>query len=256
VLQRQLALLGYAAEFAENGAIALKWWREGRHALLLTDLHMPEMDGYDLASAIRRESRDATGARFPILALSANALKGEAVRASAAGMDDYLSKPISLKHLQTALNQWMPAPRVAATAATSDAKATPDVAAEAGATGPPAGGVLELQVLRDLIGDDEATVRELLADFLQAAQANAAALREAVNSGDLRRTADVAHKLKSAARSVGALALGLVCAELEAAGREAEELRAKQHLTGFEVAFGATEAAARAHLDSDQVRHG
>ena len=63
VILRQIELLGYAAEMASNGAEALRLWRTGHYALLLTDLHMPEMDGYALAEAIRREETQRGAAR-------------------------------------------------------------------------------------------------------------------------------------------------------------------------------------------------
>jgi PAS domain S-box-containing protein len=86
VLQRQLAVLGHAAEFAHNGDQALTCWRSGRHALLLTDLHMPELDGYALSTTIRLEEVIAGRPRMPIVALTANALKGEVARAREAGI--------------------------------------------------------------------------------------------------------------------------------------------------------------------------
>lgn len=79
VILQQLALLGHAAEVAPTGVEALRMWRNGHYGLVLTDLHMPEMDGYALTEAIRRE--EAGQRRIPILALTANALRGEANRA-------------------------------------------------------------------------------------------------------------------------------------------------------------------------------
>jgi len=108
VILQQLRLLGYAGEVAENGVEALHLWREGNYALLLTDLHMPEMDGYSLAQTIRQEERGEH--RLPIIALTANALRGEANRAKAAGIDTYLTKPVPLKNLRTTLEQWLPQP--------------------------------------------------------------------------------------------------------------------------------------------------
>src|SRR6185295_9341417 len=78
LLARQLNTLGYAAETAENGVIALQKWKTGRYALLITDCHMPEMDGYDLTRAIRTIEDAGGGRRFPIIACTANALQGEA----------------------------------------------------------------------------------------------------------------------------------------------------------------------------------
>ena len=71
VIGKQLSLLGYMADFAVNGRDALRHWQSGEYALLLTDLHMPEMDGYDLALAIREAERGRS--RIPIIALTANA---------------------------------------------------------------------------------------------------------------------------------------------------------------------------------------
>ena len=92
VLVEQLRLLGHCAEIAEDGCIALEKWRSGRFALLLTDCHMPHLDGFSLTGAIR--AAEAPGQRLPIIAVTANAMHGEAQRCLEAGMDDYLSKPL------------------------------------------------------------------------------------------------------------------------------------------------------------------
>jgi CheY-like chemotaxis protein len=73
--------------------------------MLLTDLHMPNMDGYELVAAIRRE--EPAGVRLPVMALTANALHGEAERATSAGMDGYLTKPVPLATLRGVLEQWV-----------------------------------------------------------------------------------------------------------------------------------------------------
>jgi PAS domain S-box-containing protein len=110
VIQLQLDMLGYRADLAANGVEALKLWRvgQGRYLALLTDLHMPEMDGYALTEQIRREEA-ASGLteRLPILALTANALRGEAERAQELGLDDYLTKPLMLEELEQALARWL-----------------------------------------------------------------------------------------------------------------------------------------------------
>ena len=110
VIIRQLELLGRAAEVACDGAEALRMWREGRYAMLLTDLHMPELDGYALTEAIRREeaSRSGLARRMPIVALTANALRGEDERAKAVGMEDYVTKPLQLERLRKVLDRWLP----------------------------------------------------------------------------------------------------------------------------------------------------
>jgi CheY-like chemotaxis protein len=106
VISEQLHLLGYAVEIAEDGVQALKKWRCGRYALLLTDCHMPNMDGFELTSAIRAE--ESAPNRLPIIAVTGNAMQGEAQRCLAAGMDDYLSKPLRMQELGAMLSKWLP----------------------------------------------------------------------------------------------------------------------------------------------------
>jgi CheY-like chemotaxis protein/HPt (histidine-containing phosphotransfer) domain-containing protein len=241
VITRQLALLGHAAEVAEDGARALQMWRDGGYALLLTDLHMPALDGYALAQAIRGEEAERSLVRMPILALTANALTGEALRARAAGMDDYLTKPVPVRLLHAALNQWMPTPQV-------------ESKAQAGAA-PPARAdtrVLDLNVLRQLVGDDDATVHELLSDFLVSAQDQARALRNAFHAGDLRHVASIAHKLKSGSRSVGALALGDLCADLERQPSATDAQTVLPKLALFDSTFSAVVAQIESHFGALQ----
>ena len=107
VIGRQLASLGYQCEFAEDGEAALRAWRDGDFDLLLTDCHMPGLDGYQLASAIREDERAAGRDRMPIIAVTANALDGEAQRCVDAGMDDYLAKPLEVAALDRCLRRWL-----------------------------------------------------------------------------------------------------------------------------------------------------
>lgn len=205
VILQQLALLGYAADVAGDGCQALARWQSGAYALLLTDLHMPEMDGYSLSLAIRRD--EAGKRRIPIVALSANALKDELERCRAVGMDDYLSKPARLMDLKAMLTKWLPAAAVS----------RPDMPVSP-ASGDSAGPV-DLRILEALVGDDPALIREFLQDYRISAARAAAELQRACEAGAAAEVAAVAHRLKPSARSVGALALGDLCAELEQAGK-------------------------------------
>jgi CheY-like chemotaxis protein len=104
VTMRQLRACGFDADLAIDGRAAVDRWRDGRYALILTDLHMPEMDGYDLAREIRRS--EGEGRRVPIVAFTANAVKGETENCLAAGMDDCLTKPVRLPDLKAMLKKW------------------------------------------------------------------------------------------------------------------------------------------------------
>jgi len=107
VLGHQLAALGYEYESASNGKDGLSMWREGDYDLVLTDCHMPVMNGFELTQAIRFEEATHAIPKMPIVAVTANALQGEAERCRAAGMDDYLSKPVKLDDMNAVLSKWV-----------------------------------------------------------------------------------------------------------------------------------------------------
>ncbi len=109
VIVQQLRALGYPADVVPDGREAFKRWESGDYAMLVTDLQMPEMDGYELSEAIRAVEKHKGRSPIPIVALSANVLKDEAVRCQAAGMDDYLAKPAGLPQIRAMLEKWLPA---------------------------------------------------------------------------------------------------------------------------------------------------
>lgn len=108
LLARQIKLLGLQSETAENGKVALSLWRQGRFALVITDCHMPEMDGYGLVRAIRHIEAEQLLTSTPVIAWTANALAEEERLCHAAGMDDLLVKPADLTQLKKMLEKWLP----------------------------------------------------------------------------------------------------------------------------------------------------
>jgi len=215
VIRRQLGVLGYACEITGNGVQALEAWKTGRYALLLTDCHMPEMDGYELAGAIRR-MESGTARHGPIVAITANALQGEAERCLAAGMDDYLTKPLAMAALQATLRKWLPESvgEPYRDASTSDLHL---VAFTATGDGP-----VNDRAIKDMFGDDEATFKEVLDSFVGPSEEIVAAILAALDSRDASAVKGAAHKLKSSARTVGADELADTCAALESAGKMAD----------------------------------
>ncbi|WP_173983188.1 response regulator [Magnetospirillum sp. SS-4] len=108
VIQRQLRLLGYDVELRGDGRAALEAWRQRDFAAIITDCHMPRMDGFQLTAAIRAEEAGG-GRHIPIIALTANAMAGEAERCIGAGMDFYLAKPVEMGRLKDALDRLLTA---------------------------------------------------------------------------------------------------------------------------------------------------
>jgi PAS domain S-box-containing protein len=209
VIRRQLAVLGYACEIADDGALALDAWRAKPYALLLTDCHMPNMDGFELTAAIRGDEVDST-ARARIVAITANALEGEAERCIAAGMDDYLSKPVALPALKATLEKWMPAGSGGGGGVAPEPISVPTEASDA---------VVDPAFLRDSFGDDGSLIAEILGDYVQPALDIVAEIDAAYAAHSATSVGAAAHKLKSASRSIGANALADLCERLEAAGK-------------------------------------
>ncbi len=242
VILRQLQLLGYVAEVAADGVKALDLWRNNQYALLLTDLHMPDMDGYELTKAIRAE--ESAGVRLPIIALTANALKGEAIRAKQAGMDDYMTKPAQLQLLETNLSHWLGTQEKLLEAA-NDAKLPLETSQRVQR--------IDLSVLTDLVGSDEDTLQELLKDYLHTAKDVACELHETAVPEDASRIKQLAHKLKSSSRAVGALSLGDTCAELENACSVSDYVVVIDKLAEFKSRFVAVEAQIVARLSDPDI---
>ncbi len=201
VLAGQLDILGVGVDLARNGIEALTQWRSGGYALVLTDIHMPDMDGFELTRQIRTEEAGRReGVRTPIVALTANALKGEAERCLAAGMDDYLTKPLTLERLRAALDRWM-----------RDAPPAPaDAAPET---------IIDRSALGRLFGDNPAMIARMTSRFRDSAARLVADIDAQWSAEDLASVAETAHKLKGAARTGGATALGDLAAALEQEAR-------------------------------------
>lgn len=213
VIGHQLALLGLSVEVASDGLDALARWRTGRaqqrHALLLTDLHMPGIDGYTLAATIRTEEGD--GARIPIVALSANALRGEIDRCRSAGMDDYLSKPVQTDDLDEMLRRWMP-PRESQNAGLFDVDVCEELEMVDVELGPCA---YDDQALAGLVGDDPAVLAEFRHRFVLTAFNTMDEMRRAASNGDVATLGNLAHRLKSSCRVIGAVSLAACCDRIE-----------------------------------------
>lgn len=284
VILQQFALLGYVADMANDGREALAKWQQGHHALLLTDLHMPNMDGYELAAAIRQAEGKVGGKgegkveRMPIIALTANAMKSEAQRCKAIGMDDYLTKPVLLGQLQTMLQQWLPdsgqadaeptnqhglcaTPRdetvrpepvegrlYPGSASTSSARTVEfhvKNAEELVTSAQPATlfDVLDRSALPKQFGNNPALMARLFKDYQRSAHKAAVEIRAAIALEDCTAVVAAAHKLKSSSRAVGALALGEMCQQLEQAGKDGQVDAVRALGAEFETALAAALAA-------------
>jgi CheY-like chemotaxis protein len=187
-----LKLLGYQAEVAGTGLAALEALTRQSYDLVLMDCQMPELDGY--ATTTRLRALEGPARHTPVIAMTAHALPGDRERCLAAGMDDYLSKPLRLEALREVLWRWGPAP--------------PGTALPAAASPLDQGVVAELQAL---MGE---TFGQAVHAFLQDAQKYLEAIRLAVVRGDTQTLSRMAHTLKGSSSNLGATRLASLCADL------------------------------------------
>jgi PAS domain S-box-containing protein len=249
---RILEKLGYQADVVGNGLEVLDALDRIPYPLVLMDCQMPEMDGFAATAAIR--ARENGGQHTPIIAMTAGAMQGDRERCLAAGMDDYISKPVRPEQLGALLARWLPrepaadeagagkeggaagaeAPggQAASSAAARDAGAGGQAAAGAGAAAGIAGSEdaaeeaepsVDTNVLAQLgdpaRGGDPAFLAELIALFRDEAPKHVAALRGAAAAGDAAALDSTAHTLKGSGSYLGATRLRALCEQLEALGK-------------------------------------
>ena len=225
VMLEQLRLLGYTAECAQDGEEALALWRSGRFDLLLSDCHMPNMDGYELSEAIRQA--EPAGSRMPIIAVTANVTKGVKEHCLSRGMDDCIAKPLRMQVLADILLKWMPA-----------APSTP----------PQRWLGWDPAVMPGLMGGSAAMHHRLWAKFLTSARDHLQQIDIAAAQADAISVAGEAHKLCASARTVGALGLGDLCAALEAAARAGDTAACSALAQELPLVFAAVAEAIEAHI--------
>ena len=235
VIGRQLSVFGYAHEIADNGEVALIMLTERAYGLLLSDVHMPHMDGYELTRTIRKNEKK-TGAHLPIVAITANALQGEGDRCLEAGMDAYMSKPARMKDMRNCLEKWI--------GKKASGKASPP--ARKGTAGSAALGasktadeVVQLDDLIELLSNDEDVINSILSKFPAAAEEEVGKIESAHNAGEWAEIGQVGHKLKGSSLMIGANQLADICEGLEAAGTAGDEAVAGELITKLRPALKA-----------------
>jgi CheY-like chemotaxis protein/HPt (histidine-containing phosphotransfer) domain-containing protein len=211
---RLLEKLGCSVDVAANGVEAVDMSAESDYAAIFMDCQMPELDGYEATARIRRRERDGT--HVPIVAMTANTMEGDRERCIAAGMDDYLPKPLRVEELEDALRRAL------------------------GNGGAAAGPLVDRELLDELM-DDGALDASLMELFADESRAQLDALRAAIDAGDAAEVKRLAHTMKGGAGTVGATRMAALAAELEQDPTgPSEELLSR--LAELEEAFELTQA--------------
>jgi signal transduction histidine kinase/HPt (histidine-containing phosphotransfer) domain-containing protein/ActR/RegA family two-component response regulator len=210
VARRMLERLGYVVDVAATGAEAAAAIRGREYAAVLMDVQMPDMDGYEATRAVR--VMEAGARHTPIIALTASAMREDRERCLAAGMDDYIAKPLAPERLEASLLRWAPltGPRAAAGERPGS---------EPGA--PAARGPVDWDVLDDLLTvAPPEFMSELLTLFVRDARAAIADLRRARLDQDVWAWRRVAHKIRGSCATLGAQAMMETTRHMEALDQE------------------------------------
>jgi signal transduction histidine kinase/CheY-like chemotaxis protein/HPt (histidine-containing phosphotransfer) domain-containing protein len=215
VIRQQFALLGVNMDLSADGAQAFERWQaaraQGGYSLLLTDLHMPALDGRALTQRIRAEEHP--GERLPIIGLSANAIPEDIERCLQAGMDDYLTKPVQLRQLSRVLQRWI---GLGATAGHDLGVAPPPAAADKREVpGDDDLADVDFDVLPDMFDGDQQLAADFRARFIPLARADLDLIETTVRDGAWSQVADLAHRMKSSCRLVGARRMAALCDAIE-----------------------------------------
>ncbi len=225
-----LDVLGCQAEVAANGQEAVEAVARTGYDLILMDCQMPVLDGFAATAAIRRWEQAQSRPRLPIIALTANIVKGFREQCLAVGMDDYLSKPFEQEQLAALLEHWLPAapaampvqPPVPNAAASNNVDAQPATSLPAPPV--PTASPLDERALAQIRAlqrpDQPSVLGKIIGLYLDGAPALLQRLREAVAAGDSEALRQAAHSFKSGSANLGATQLAAACKELEQRGRD------------------------------------
>jgi CheY-like chemotaxis protein/HPt (histidine-containing phosphotransfer) domain-containing protein len=213
VAVRLLERLNYRVDVVADGIAAVAAWQAGTFDLVLMDCQMPNMDGYEATRGIRKlEGELGDGKRhIPIVALTAHAMRGDEEKCRAAGMDDYLSKPIDRAKLEACLERLLPGTDSTGTMRAIET-ASPDGDATHLGQHP-----IDWDALLALIEGDEVFARELVESFRGTGDKALAAIAAAVAGGDHATIREAAHDLKGASANLHAAAAASAAAQLETA---------------------------------------
>jgi len=250
VARNMLKALGCEFVIVPNGKEALQAIQREHFDIVLMDCQMPVMDGYAATRAIREHQAGlGTPQRTPVIALTANALLGDAQVCLDAGMDDHLAKPYTRQQLAAVMMRWLPAELIERPAPAGDP--SPGAATAAAAARPkPNAGMLDQRALDNIraVDDDGSVLDEVIQMFLDEAPEHLAALRQAQAGGDCVELARVAHAMKSSSFNVGAKSLGELCKRLERQGKDGDAAGAGDLVAAIEITLEDVKPLLRAEM--------
>jgi two-component system sensor histidine kinase/response regulator len=220
VAERMLTKAGYSVDVANNGLEVLRALESGiQYHVVLMDVQMPEMDGFEATAAIRRDERWRA---VPIIAITAHAMKGDEQRCRNAGMDDYIAKPIDPETLVSTIEKW-----IGGNAETEHDKAPQEAGQKP----------MDIDGAAQRLGGDLEFMLEIVQEFMNFAPAQIEGIRAEVRSGNAPGIEHACHTLKGAAASINAEQIRAIALRLEEIGRSTDLRNAETALAELEAEF-------------------
>jgi len=248
VAARIVQQLGYKPDTAVNGRVALEALDKEHHDLVFMDVMMPEMDGLEATRNIRERQKNPTAnpnyrARILIIAMTAHAMQTDKEKCLAAGMDDYLAKPIRPADVRGAIEKWAPQIQTAQPAETGPgAIPAPEEVAAAAAPAAPEEPAVDLSRFNDMSGGDPAMAKELIEMFDKQTTQQLKQIEDAMRSKDASTIGHVAHSCKGASATLGMKRLAAVMLKLEKLGKSGVVDGADPFLTEAQHEFKAVQS--------------
>ena len=228
-----LRRLGWHADVAGDGLQAVKALEAQFYDLVLMDVQMPVMDGYEASRLIRDPDSAVLNHNVPIIATTAHVMTGDAEKCLAAGMSDYISKPIDPKILSKVVEKWLvrEVHRVPGEAPVERAWAEPELPLKLSPRSP----VFNREAFLDRMMGDTEFALEVVAGFVSELSTLLSELKEEFARGDLQSIWKQAHKIKGSAANVGGEALRDVALEIEQAGKAGDMASAARCIPELEI---------------------
>jgi two-component system sensor histidine kinase/response regulator len=218
---------GYKTDVVSNGKKAVEAMERIPYDMVLMDCQMPQLDGYAATKEIRSSQSKVLNHKVPIIAMTANAMKGDREKCLAAGMDDYIPKPINTEKLLKVIEKWL--------LKTNDGVQPENIPCRL----EPVNTVFDRAGLIDRLLGDKDLAHEILDGFMADIPHKFNTLKEALDNEDALLIQEQAHSLKGASASVGAIALEKIAYQIELAGKAKDMIKAGSLISELENQFEA-----------------
>jgi PAS domain S-box-containing protein len=242
-----LKKLGLSADAVANGAEVVKALESIPYDLVLMDCQMPEMDGYEAAAKIRDTRSFVRNHDIPIIAMTAHAMQGDREKCIAAGMNDYISKPVNPQELADTLDKWLPQ-EGEGRQETRDIVAADTVDGAGEVTESTASLVFDKAGMMERLMDDEDLAKTIIGAFLEDIPRQIQSLKDFLEAGDVSVVERQAHTIRGASASVGGEALLGVAFDMEKAAKAGNLDTVRAGMAQLEAQFNRLKEAMRSEF--------